>query len=104
MGPLLDFAAFMRCTLLVPPLLALAACATTIESVELPVESPEAFSEPGQVALPAQWWRSLGDVELDRLINLALAGNLDLRAAWARLDQTSAARSRSGRRPQLSAA
>lgn len=40
----------------------------------------------------ARWWRQLGDVQLDSLIDEALAGNLDLRSAKARLQQARATR------------
>lgn len=40
----------------------------------------------------AQWWRQLGDSALDDLIDQALAGSLDLKAAQARLRQARASR------------
>jgi len=40
----------------------------------------------------AVWWRQLGDPFLDELIDRALAGNLDLRGAAARLRQARASR------------
>lgn len=40
----------------------------------------------------ARWWRQLGDSQLDHLIDEALAGNLDLRSAKARLQQARATR------------
>ncbi len=40
----------------------------------------------------ARWWRQLGDESLDKLIDEALAGNLDLRSAKARLQQARATR------------
>ena len=39
---------------------------------------------------PARWWASLADPELDRLIDAALAGSPDVRAAEARLRQSRA--------------
>lgn len=42
---------------------------------------------------PASWWRRFGDPDLDRLVDRALAGNLDLELAAARLRQARAARS-----------
>lgn len=57
------------------------------------VALPERFrgAEPTAVA-PAlgRWWRSFGDPELDRLVEEALAGNFQLRSAWARLRQSQA--------------
>ncbi len=38
------------------------------------------------------WWKSFGDARLDRLMDQALAGNLDLKMALARIDQARAER------------
>jgi len=38
------------------------------------------------------WWNSFGDSQLNRLMELALAGNLDLKIALARIDQARADR------------
>lgn len=58
------------------------------ESVAPPVRAPEQFSEAGgAVPLTDRWWEDFGDGELGALIESALAGNMDLGAAWARLDQ-----------------
>lgn len=38
------------------------------------------------------WWRSFGDARLDRLMEQALAGNLDLKIALTRIDQARAER------------
>lgn len=38
------------------------------------------------------WWKSFNDAHLDRLMELALAGNLDLRLALTRIDQARAER------------
>ncbi|MBS1198273.1 MAG: efflux system, outer rane lipoprotein NodT [Proteobacteria bacterium] len=53
-------------------------------------------SQSASVAVPtalSQWWRQLGDRELDDLIDQALTGNLDLKIAQARLRQARASRS-----------
>lgn len=42
----------------------------------------------------ARWWSALGDPALDRLIDTALAQNLDLRQAAARIDEARALRDR----------
>ncbi len=42
----------------------------------------------------ARWWSTLGDPVLDRLIDTALAQNLDLRQASARIDEARALRDR----------
>ena len=46
----------------------------------------DASAEPPQ----ARWWTALGDTELDRLIDAALAASPDLEAAEARLRQSRA--------------
>lgn len=38
------------------------------------------------------WWKSFGDAQLDRLMERALAGNLDIKIALARIDQARAER------------
>jgi len=60
---------------------------------------------PEDGARLAQWWRQLGDPQLDQLIDAALAGSLDLRLAQARLRQARAGRAQalSGRYPSLTA-
>ena len=39
------------------------------------------------------WWKSFADATLDRLMNLALSGNLDLKIVWTRIAQARAERS-----------
>ena len=60
---------------------ALAGCATT-------PTAPPRLDLPATVdnapALP-RWWTSFGDPTLDKLVDEALANNLDLRAAMARV-------------------
>ncbi len=41
-------------------------------------------------SVDAHWWRSLGDAQLDRLVDQALAGHPSLRVAQARLDRVRA--------------
>ncbi|MHC5019629.1 MAG: efflux transporter outer membrane subunit [Planctomycetota bacterium] len=86
----------MRKLLLSLPLLAMAGCATEIAAVAAPIAEPAEFSSAGSVPLPERWWESLGDSELNRLIALALEGNLNLRAAWDRLSQAEAQARRDG--------
>ncbi|MFY9329454.1 MAG: TolC family protein [Georgfuchsia sp.] len=38
------------------------------------------------------WWKNFGDAELDKLMDQALAGNLDIKIALARIDQARAER------------
>ncbi len=56
-------------------------------------------------AVDAEWWRALGDAELDALVGDALAHNLDLRIAEARLQEARASsRAARGRTaPQINA-
>lgn len=64
------------------------------------VEAPNMFTEARQtfrdeVAQPARlaaWWRSFEDPALDSLIDRAIAGNLDLQIAEARIREARAAR------------
>jgi NodT family efflux transporter outer membrane factor (OMF) lipoprotein len=101
----------MLTRLLLASLLGLGACTAPPQLPNVPtIEPPQAFlaqdaADAGMV-LPSQgmpWWRSLGDGQLDQLIDLALANNQDLRAASARMDQARAlaALDESSRRPSL---
>jgi multidrug efflux system outer membrane protein len=56
-------------------------------------------------AIDAQWWRVFNDPQLDRLIAVALAENLDIRIAAARIDEARAlvAVSRAALFPQVGA-
>ena len=40
--------------------------------------------------VPAEWWRAFNDFELNFMVDTALKENLDIRQAWARLDQATA--------------
>jgi NodT family efflux transporter outer membrane factor (OMF) lipoprotein len=86
--------AFTRCLWLASSMAVLAAliagCRPRSAPVVVPVTVPGGFSQTGTEALPERFWRALGDPELDALVERALAGNLTLRAAWARLDQVRA--------------
>lgn len=59
-----------------------------------PPALPDAFrnapAATDAVPLADGWWRSFGDPVLDRLVDTALAGNLDIAAAAARLEQAAA--------------
>jgi outer membrane protein, multidrug efflux system len=63
------------------------------------VELPDRFQEPASGAqsaaaatteLSAQWWRLYGDPQLDQLVDQVLAGNNDLKLAFARLEEAQA--------------
>lgn len=56
---------------------------------EVPI--PAAFDAPTpEVAAPEHWWTAFEDPGLDAVVHEAFAGNLNLRQAWARLDQARA--------------
>lgn len=56
----------------------------------LPGAFRNAPSASDAVPLEQGWWKSFGDPVLDRLVDAALAGNLDIAAAAARLEQAAA--------------
>ena len=81
--------------------LALAACAVGPDYQPPTLSIPPAWQGSGPAEAPAivsseslaQWWRQLGDRDLDRLIDQALSGNLDLKLSQVRLRQARARRS-----------
>jgi NodT family efflux transporter outer membrane factor (OMF) lipoprotein len=80
-------------------LLSLAACAAvgpdyTPVELSLPVawQQPRAAGLVDGVPLEGRFWRTLGDPVLDDLVERALARNLDLRSAYARLSSAQALR------------
>lgn len=71
-----------------------------------PVALPDRFGgQGGTVEASERWWTEFGDAGLDDAVARTLAGNLDLRAAWARVDQLGAVidQIRAGGLPQLEA-
>jgi multidrug efflux system outer membrane protein len=61
------------------------------ESRPPPVEVPESFSASGSPkAYEDRWWVAFEDPALDAFVAKALADNLDLAQAWARLEQATA--------------
>jgi len=52
----------------------------------------QAGATPVDAEALRRWWQSFGDAALDRLMELALAGNLDIKIALARIDQARAER------------
>src|SRR5690348_5247378 len=79
-------------------LAALAGCKVGPNYTVPQTATPEAWSEPLEAGLtpePADlrvWWKSFGDTTLDSLVDRALAGNLDLKEAAARLREARAIR------------
>lgn len=80
-----------RCAVLLAAIAILVgACAGRPAAVVSPVSPPPSFSPSGEKDLPEQWWRSFGDADLDRLVEMALGGSFTLRQAWDRLTQAQA--------------
>jgi NodT family efflux transporter outer membrane factor (OMF) lipoprotein len=52
-----------------------------------PEPLPESFGSGETLPPVDRWWAELGDEDLEQLVDQALAENLTLRMAWARLDQ-----------------
>lgn len=90
-------------------LLALGACRVAPEHETPTVEVPPAWS-PGSAAAasaepPERWWQEFQDAELDSLIARAVAANLDLALARARVREARAARdlTAGSRQPEVDA-
>ncbi|MBN1126694.1 MAG: efflux transporter outer membrane subunit [Sedimentisphaerales bacterium] len=66
-------------------------CAHRNVDVEIPLAVPATFSIKGTDSVPDQWWKAFEDADLNELIEQSLQKNLDLLAAWDRLDQAEAA-------------
>jgi multidrug efflux system outer membrane protein len=71
--------------------LLLPGCKTGPDYVRPPVETPEAWrwkpAEPRDHVVRGPWWEVFDDPELNRIEALAMAGNLDLQAAFGRVEQ-----------------
>ncbi len=85
---------------------ALAACTPhkVVHNPAPPVDVPQSYGAAASKApAPERWWKDLGDPDLEALVDKALAGNLQLRATWARLAQAGALarQAGSGKWPQL---
>ncbi len=62
-----------------------------------PVEVPRRFSGGGRgLPSPDPWWKDFGDPDLAKMIQDTLSGNLDLKGAWARLEQARALARKAG--------
>jgi outer membrane protein TolC len=71
-----------------------------------PVQVPEGYrGEAAGRALPEQWWQDFRDPDLDMLVDAALADNLQLAGAFARIEQARAVANKAGagRWPQINA-
>ncbi len=71
----------------------LGGCALGPDYVRPELPKAEVFPEAGKggAAVRAEWWKSLGDPELDTMVTKALVANADLRIAVARVEQAAAA-------------
>lgn len=70
--------------------MALSACALPIDPADPGLPAPERFVSAAIAPAPApdpNWWQAFASPELDRIMATAMAGNLDLAAAVARLRQ-----------------
>ncbi|HLP85455.1 MAG TPA: hypothetical protein VK157_13990, partial [Phycisphaerales bacterium] len=91
-------------TTITAALIALAGCTVGPNYTKPDIKTPESFAsldtasdvkssatsvEPGALSY---WWRTLGDEQLASLIDRAIANNLDLRLAEARLRESRALR------------
>jgi len=77
--------------------LSLVACASQTPYARPPTELPSSYRNTALVAAPRavertdeRWWTGFDDPVLDRLVDEALAGSLDVEAASARLQQAAA--------------
>jgi len=74
----------------------LSACSFVPAPSPSPVSIPETFRASGSAPPAERWWMSLGDADLNGLVEQALAGNLTLSGAWDRLDQARATARKAG--------
>ncbi len=90
-----------RLLLATAPALMLSACTVGPDYARPTTPEPESWATPpeGGVTTAApdpealrQWWTTLGDTRLDALVTAAIAGNLDLKAARARIIEARALR------------
>ena len=77
---------------------AAAACTVGRDYEPKPFDAPQTWQQAADSTLTADaatdgpWWKTFGDAQLDELVDRALAQNLDLRAAFARLKSARALR------------
>src|SRR6056297_3586266 len=66
-------------------LASLAGCTPQTQSVSLPVDTTQTFSDAGNQEVPERWWTVFGDEQLNVLVDSALTSNFNLLTAWQRL-------------------
>lgn len=82
--------AWRRAGVMLAALAALSGCTLGPDYLRPEVDRPAQWHEPyvpGATTRVDAWWRLFGDDALDALVREALAGNLDLRLALARIEQ-----------------
>jgi len=62
----------------------------------LPAPLPSAYSVVSAEPLSERWWEAFDDPELNAIVEQMLEQNLELKAAWARLDQAAALAAQAG--------
>lgn len=65
--------------------LALSGCNRKAITASLPFESPENFSQAGDMEMPERWWTTFGNESLNSLVDSALNSNLNLISVWQQL-------------------
>ncbi len=83
-------------TIVVALVFLLSSCVQVSRRDPEPLGLPDQFSEQGQVILQPDWWLTFNDVGLTKVIDTALAGNLNLLAAHDRLVQADAVARKAG--------
>lgn len=52
-------------------------CRSQEPTVSSPVNSPQQFSEDGEIEVPNEWWTEFDDKQLNSLVDTALSSNFD---------------------------
>jgi outer membrane protein TolC len=81
---------FLPAAALVASLLTGCAMIPDLPAPRSPTDAAKLGLAGSATRVDAQWWRALGDEQLDRLVAQALAGNPSLRLTVARLDRARA--------------
>ena len=76
----------MRKSLLAAAVIAALAGCTTTPTAPPRLDLPAASADPVKIEALTRWWTAFNDPTLDKLVDEALANNLDLRAAMARVE------------------
>ncbi len=80
----------MRFSILIFILSVTLGCSTKKMQVDVPIESPEAFSTSGVSPMPNKWWQAFNEPALNSIVDSALSNNFDLYTAWYRLQAAKA--------------